>query len=74
VQEAKDRTTLVCECKWGRGKTGMEAVEALRLHAKEYPNLEQNTVERVLVVAGGVTDPVRKEKDVLRVGLEDFFR
>jgi hypothetical protein len=73
VIQCEDRTTLICECKWGRGKTGIEAVAALRRQVEDYPNLEQNSVEPVLVVAGGVTDAVKKEKDILVVALEDFF-
>ena len=72
VVQCQDRTTLVCECKWGRVKTGMDAVAALRRQAAAYPNAERNTVQLVLVAAGGVTDAVRREKEVAIVTLDDL--
>lgn len=72
VVQCQDRTTLVCECKWGRGKTGMDAVAALRRQAAAYPNTERNTVQCVLVAAGGVTDAVRREKDIAIITLDDL--
>ena len=72
IVQCQDRTTLVCECKWGRGKTGVDAVAALRRQAAAYPNAERNTVQLVLVAAGGVTDAVRREKEVAIVTLDDL--
>ena len=50
----------------------MDAVAALRRQAAAYPNAERNTVQLVLVVAGGVTDAVRREKEVAIVTLDDL--
>ncbi len=73
VIQCEDRTTLICECKWGRGKTGSDASAALRRQVGDYPNLEQNTVEPVLIAAGGASAAVHKEKDILVLSLDDFF-
>lgn len=71
--ECEDRTTLLCECKWSRNKASMEAVEEFRHKCGLFPNLEKNSLKPVLVAAGGVTDAVRREKDIWAVDLDDFW-
>ncbi len=71
--ECQDKTTLVCECKWSRKKTGMDAVTELRKNIELYPNLQRHTLKPVIVASGGVTKTVLKEKDIAIVTLEDFF-
>jgi len=71
--ECHDRTTLLCECKWSRGKVGKEVLAELRKRAQGYPNVKGDTIRPVLVAAGGVTDAVRQDRDISILTLKDFF-
>ncbi len=71
--ECRDMTTLLCECKWSRAKTGKDAVASLRRKEKLYPNLQGHTLRLVLVASGGVTEAVRKVEGLSILTLEDFI-
>lgn len=71
--ECDDMTTLICECKWSRKKTGIDVVEDLRKKVSLYPNVQGHTLRMVLVAAGGVTEAVKREADISVVTLNDFW-
>ncbi|MBI4026890.1 MAG: AAA family ATPase [Verrucomicrobia bacterium] len=72
--ECEDKTILLCECKWGRNKTGVEAISDLRKKARLFPNLQHQTVRLVIVTAVGVTPASKRETDVAVITLDDFWR
>jgi AAA+ ATPase superfamily predicted ATPase len=65
-------TTLVCECKWSRGKTGVAAAKELLEKVKIYPNPMNHTLKPVLVTAAGGTSEVASMKGISVVTLEDL--
>ena len=69
----EDETILLCECKWSKSKTGLDAVHQLRRKVALLPNKSKRTVRCVLIAAGGVTQPVRRERDVSVLELGDFW-
>jgi len=71
--ECEDETTLLCECKWSKGRTGMEAVHELRRKVALFPNKSRRSVTAVLIAAGEVTEPVRRERDIAVCELEDLW-
>ena len=70
----EDETTLLCECKWSKSKTGMDAVHQLRRKVALFPNKSRRTVRCVVIAAGGVTEPVRRERDIFVLELGDFWQ
>lgn len=73
VLKRTDGITTIVECKWSRKKTGMDAVHQLRTAAERYPNPERNSIELLLVAAGGVTKAVASQQDIVVLTLEDFI-
>jgi len=74
IFDRADHVLTICEIKYTLGKTGVEVIDEFEKKLRLMPDLENKTIEKVLITATGATDALQKLAYFDRIiDLDDIF-